>query len=356
MGLKILHSADWHLDSPFASFPAEQREFLKREQRKLPGKIAALCRREGCALMLLSGDIFDGAATRESLDSLQDALAECGVPVCIAPGNHDFCGPGSPWLEESWPENVHVFTGGLESVALPEQNCRVYGAGYQAMDCPALLEGFRAEGKEKYCVAVLHGDPTQASSPYCPVSAAQVRDSGLDYLALGHIHKAGAFRAGSTLCAWPGCPMGRGWDETGERGVCIVTLEDTAEIRAVTLDTVCFYQLEVDIGEDAAGAVEAVLPAAGSRDFFRITLTGWGSVALPELYQRFSAFPNLELRDKTEQPVDIWADAGEDTLRGVYFRLLRQAAETADPAAARRIRLAAEISHRLLEGREVTLP
>ena len=350
MGLKILHSADWHLDSPFGGFSAEQREYLRRLQRRVPGKIADLCRRENCDMVLLAGDLFDGEPSRESVELLREALTECAVPVFIAPGNHDHCGPGSPWLEESWPENVHVFTGGLGSIVIPELDCRVYGAGYRSMDCPALLEGFRAEGREKYCVAVLHGDPANSGSPYCPITAGQVRDSGLDYLALGHIHRAGAFRAGATLCAWPGCPMGRGWDETGEKGVCIVTLEDTAEIRAVSLDTVRFVEAEADISGGTA-ALEKLLPAAGSRDFYRITLTGCADVDIAQLKQQFDAFPNLELRDQTEEPVDLWADAGEDTLRGVYFRRLRDISET-EPRA----KIAAEISRKLLEGREVRLP
>ena len=229
MGLKILHSADWHLDSPFAGFDDSQRALLRQEQQSIPSKTAQLCRREKCDLMLLAGDIFDGEPARDTVEALKKALSECGARVFITPGNHDFCAPGSVWLEENWPENVYVFTGGLEAVTIPDLNCRVYGAGYQSMDSAPLLENFRAEGSEKYCIAVLHGDPTRKDSPYCPITAQQVRDSGLQYLALGHIHKAGAFHAGGTLCAWPGCPMGRGWDETGEKGVCIVTVEDIVE-------------------------------------------------------------------------------------------------------------------------------
>lgn len=356
MGLKILHSADWHLDSPFASFSPKQRELLRREQRRLPEKIAEVCRREGCDLVLLAGDIFDGEAGGETVDTVKAALKECAVPVFIAPGNHDFCGTGSPWLEESWPENVRIFTGGLESVVIPELDCRVYGAGYRSMDCPALLEAFRAEGEERYCVAVLHGDPVTKQSPYCPVTVSQVRDSGLDYLALGHIHKAGAFRSGATLCAWPGCPMGRGWDETGEKGICIVNLTETAEIRAVTLDAPCFYEMEVDIAGGAVAALQAVLPAAGSDDFYRITLTGCGEADIAELTRQFASFPNLQLRDRTEPPMDVWADTDGDTLEGVYFRLLREKLEAADPEEARQITKAAEISRKLLAGREVMLP
>lgn len=354
MGLKLLHSADWHLDSPFGGFPEYQRQLLKEEQRKIPGKVADLCVREDCDLVLLSGDIFDGEATRETLDILKDALASCGVPVMIAPGNHDFCAPGSPWLEEQWPQNVFVFTGGLESVTIMGLDCRVYGAAFRSMDCEALLEGFEAQGDEKYCLAVLHGDPTQKNSPYNPITNAQVRNSALDYLALGHIHKAGAFHSGNTLCAWPGCPMGRGWDETGEKGVCIVTLEEEAKVQAVSLDTLRFYDLQVDIGSDAAAALDRVLPAAASQDFYRITLTGNGEVDLEALKRQFAVFPNLELRDKTEPPLDIWGDTDRDSLEGLYFHMLHKAMEQ-DPENAERIRLAAEISRKLLNGREVIL-
>ena len=354
MGLKILHSADWHLDSPFLGFTEQQRQYLKEEQLKIPGKIAQLCIRENCDMMLLAGDIFDGKASRETLDVLKKELSSCGVPVLIAPGNHDFCADGSPWLEESWPENVFVFTGPLESVTIQGLDCRIYGGAFRSMDCSGLLENFRAEGDEQYCVAVLHGDPMQRNSPYNPITNAQVRDSSLDYLALGHIHKAGAFRSGETLCAWPGCPMGRGWDETGEKGVCIVTIEEEAKVQAVSLHTPKFHDLEAELNGDAAAAVEALLPAVPGKDFYRITLTGTGEVDLRALERQFSMFPHLQLRDKTEAPVELWTDAEEDTLEGVYFGMLRKAMEE-NPEDADRFRLAAEISRKILTGREVKL-
>lgn len=354
MGLKILHTADWHLDSPFRGFAPKQRELLRRAQEEIPGKITDLCLREDCDMMLLAGDIFDGTPSGETVALVKRELERCGVPVLISPGNHDFCAPGSPWLEESWPENVFIFTGNLESVTIAGLDCRIYGAGYQSMDCPALLSGFRAEGTEKYQIAVLHGDPTQKNAPYNPITAAQVRASGLTYLALGHIHKAGAFRGGETLCAWPGCPMGRGWDETGEKGVCIVTLEDTADIQAVSLDTLRFQELETEVGEDPKASVEALLPGLAGQDFYRISLTGWGKLNLEALKEQFRDYPNLELRDQTEDPDNLWKGAGEDTLEGVYFRMLKNAMEE-DPENGERIRLAAEISRQILNGKEVTL-
>ena len=50
MGLKILHSADWHLDTPFTGFSGDQQAYLKAQLRQIPEKAADLCRRESCDL------------------------------------------------------------------------------------------------------------------------------------------------------------------------------------------------------------------------------------------------------------------------------------------------------------------
>ena len=160
MGLKILHTADWHLDSPFGGFSEEQRRYLKQEQKTIPTKIADLCLREDCDMLLLAGDVFDGTPSRDTLNLVKKELERCGVPVLISPGNHDFCAPGSPWLEESWPENVYIFTGARESVTIAGLDCRIYGGAFQSMDCGPLLENFQAEGEEAYKLGVFHGDPT----------------------------------------------------------------------------------------------------------------------------------------------------------------------------------------------------
>lgn len=355
MGLKLLHTADWHLDSPFSSLPKKNREGLRQAQRELPRLLGELCKREGCDLALLSGDIFDGSPSRETVDSLKRELSRWEIPVCISPGNHDYYHSDSPWAE-GWPENVHIFKGKLECIDFPELDCRVYGGGYRSMDCPPLLEGFRAEGDARWCLGVLHGDGLNLNSPYCPVTASQVRESGLDYLALGHLHSQGSFRAGDTLCAWPGCPMGRGWDETGEKGALLLELEGSVCIREIKLPLPAFYDWKVRVNRDGISALETVLPPAASPNLYRVTLTGQGSVDLRRLKERFSHLGYLELRDETEEEIDPFRQTGEDSFRGEFFRILKQQLADADPRQEELLRLAASISHRLLEGKEVELP
>ena len=339
MGLKLLHTADLHLDSPFREFDRQRREELRRESLALPGRIAELCRREGCDVLLLAGDIFDGRPTRESLDALKNALEEAGVPAFLTPGNHDY---GALWQSERWPGNLRIFPGDWESVPLANLDCRVWGAGYTQMDCLGLLEGFCAQGAEKYQIGLLHGDAVTPGSPYCPVTPGQARQSGFHYLALGHVHRAGSFRAGDTLCGWPGCPMGRGWDETGQKGVYIVDVGERTELRFLPIPGIRFFDLEIP-----ADRLEDLIPGGQTRDFYRITLTGDGEGEV-----RLPGIPNLWLRDLRTAPGDIWELAGEDTLEGVYFSMLRQQAQAGEEAAA----LAARISRELLLGREVALP
>ena len=355
--IRILHSADWHLDSPLQQ-RGDQATFLRSEQMKIPGKLASLCQEKACDLVLLSGDLFDGAYAADTCRILKQALEQMQVPVFITPGNHDFIGQDSPWLQETWPENVHIFTHPvIESIPLPELDCRVYGASFISMDCPGLLDGFSAEQEEAYAIGILHGDPTQVSSPYCPVTNQQVQQSNLNYLALGHIHKGGSFTAGKTLCAWPGTPMGRGYDEEGEKGVLIVTIDDSVTTEFIPLDTPRFYDLEVEAGEDAAAALSKVLSPVGNEDFYRVTLTGPSqAIDLAQLQAEFSRFPNLVLRDRTTPPLDIWGTAGQDSFEGMYFGLLKDALEDADEDSKPLVRLAAELSRKLMDGQEVVLP
>lgn len=342
--MKLLHSADWHLGAPLG-----QAGSVREALASLPELVVDLALQENCDLMLLSGDIFDAAPSADSLLAVQRALARAKMPVFIAPGNHD---PATVWPREGWPENVHIFrSAAVESISLPDLSCRVYGAAFLGPESPGLLKNFRAEGCERWAIGVFHGDPTLADSPYSPITRHQVQESGLDYLALGHIHKGDSFRMGETLCAWPGCAMARGFDETGEKGVLLCELDGVAQSRFVPLPLPRFHSLTAAVEGDAFAALQAALPALGSGDFYRVTLTGESeAIDLARLAAQFPQFPNLELRDQTLPPLDLWEGTDRDSLEGVFFSLLQQA----DAPEAIRSQ-AARICRQLLSGQEVVL-
>ena len=356
--MKILHTADWHLDAPMNGMGEENAQLLRQELRKIPERIAKLCKSEKCDLLIIAGDLFDGAYTAESMTAVRSSLANLDIPVVIAPGNHDFITDNSPYIKEQWPDNVHIFTQPtMSAYALPSLDCVIYGAGYQSMDCPGLLKNFHAQDDARWKIGVLHGEVNNASSNYCPITRHQLQESGLDYLALGHIHKAGSLKAGDALCAWPGCPMGRGFDELGAKGVLLVQLDQQIKVSSIPLDTPRFYDEEVEAGDDAKVALSTILPAVESSDFYRITLTGYSAgVDLDALRREYPHIANLWLWDETIPEVDLWQNIDTDSLEGVYFSLLKEASDSDSDILARRATLAARISRKILDGQEVKLP
>ena len=280
--LKFIHAADFHLDSAFAALPPEKAAERRREQRELPGRLAEAVRTWGAELALLAGDLFDGKPYPETVEAVKAALAEMAVPVFLAPGNHDFYGPDSPYAGD-WPENVHIFrTGRMESVPLPELGVTVHGAAFLGpTQEEGLLRDFTAAEDGMVHLGVLHGELGEASV-YDPVSREDIAASGLAYLALGHVHKrTEPLRFGDTTAAWPGCPEGRGFDELGEKGFYAGVLQDgQVTLRFVSLGKRRYWVLPVDVtGRDAAEAVEAALSAGAEGDLCRVLLRGESSGA-----------------------------------------------------------------------------
>lgn len=349
--LKLLHAADLHLDSPFEGMPAGKAAMRRAEQRELLGRLAALVLAEEAQLVLLSGDLLDSDNTYyETGEVLSRCLGSMGVPVFIAPGNHDYYSPRSPYARLKLPDNVHVFTeNAIRGVALPELGANVYGAAFTEKRSGPLLRGFCAERTEgRFNLLCLHGEVGVKDSAYNPITEEELARSGMDYVALGHIHKASSLRrAGDTWYAWPGCPEGRGFDETGDKSVSIVTLSDdgcTLETRDISLRR--YESLRVDVtGTDPLLAIHTSLPDETVQDIYRITLTGETDES-PDL-NRLAAnledlFFSLQLRDETHLRRGVWDSAGEDTLRGLFLRRLRARYDAArDEAERRRVEQAA---------------
>ncbi len=327
MSIKIIHAADLHLDSAFEALGDRAAE-RRREQRELLRRIAELTREREADILLLAGDLLDsGSAYAETGAQLCAALAAVECPVFIAPGNHDYYCAASPYARLQLPENVHVFKKArLECVELPEPGLRVWGAGFEDMSCPGLLEGVHIEktaGVTDICV--IHGEVDKPGSRYCPISRESLENSGMDYVALGHVHTgSGLQRAGDTYYAWPGCPEGRGFDETGEKGVYFIELgEDfcTAEFIATSMRK--YEILEVDI---SGTELEKALPADTAEDIYRLILTGEVAQApnTAELADRLKErFYALQIKDRTRPRRDIWEKAEQDSLTGLFLRKMK---------------------------------
>lgn len=327
--IKIIHGADFHLDSPFAGLTPEQAVQRRGEQRALLTKLARLAREREVDAVLLSGDLLDtGRTFRETAQALSEQLGAMGCPVFIAPGNHDFYEGRSPYATLKWPETVHIFqTSQVERVELPGKDCVIHGAAFASprMECSPLT-GFHAPEDGKLHVMALHGD-VEGTGSYGPISRGDIAQSGLDYLALGHVHQySGVQREGNTFWAYPGCPEGRGFDELGEKGVLYLEL-DPGSCRGEFVP-LCKRRYEiqsVDLTgrQNALETIRAALPANTREDIYRVILTGGhaGELNLAHLERELAPdFYAVSLRDRTRAPQEVWARMGEDTLTGLFLQ------------------------------------
>lgn len=355
--IRLLHGGDFHLDSPFSGLPPELASLRRKEQRLALKQLEPLCREVD--LVLLSGDLFDGNRVyRETIDALRELFSSTSAQFFISPGNHDFLGENSPYLSENWGENVHIFTSSaIERIPLAQWNCDVYGAGFTGAEMPPLLSNFRVENPSALNLMVVHGE-LQPNSLYNGIAPETVEASGLDYLALGHIHQGGKVKIGNTLCAWPGCLMGRGFDECGQKGVYLVQGDkNRLTTEFVPILTRKYEILSVPVGGNPEAAIAAALPENCQNDCYRILLTGESSpVDVGALEREFApGFFALSLRDHTTPPVSLWKGAGEDSLRGHFLADLKAQYLEAEEEQKRKIVLAAKLVTSLMDGREVLL-
>ena len=337
--IRVVHAADLHLDSPFQALGKEKAAQRRGEQRALLGRIVRLAQEREADMLLLAGDLFDSDSPySETARMLEQVLPQAGMPVFLAPGNHDWYGPRSPWARLELGENVHVFTGeDIQCVPLPALRARVWGSAFTGRHRKPPLAGFEAEKDgDTVDIMVLHGETEEPASPYGAISEEDLARSGMDYVALGHTHAySGLRRAGETFYAWPGCPEGRGFDETGEKGVILAEI-GPGQVRAelVPLGGRRYEALRVDLTEsrDHIGTVLAALGRDTAQDVYRIVLAGE-----PELPPDMAAlrgalegrFFALQLRDETRLRRDIWQGREVLSLRGLFLAGLWERYEAA---------------------------
>ena len=357
--MKVLHASDFHLDSPLTGLPPDKSALRRRELREIPARLARLAKEEGADLVLLPGDLLDGGRVHpETVRALAAALGEMAVPVCLAPGNHDYFHEKSPYAAGGWPENVHIFTSpGLEAAELPGLNCVVHGCAFTAPhreDDP--LAGFTAPDDGRIHLLCLHGEVGTAGN-YAPIDPKSLEKSGAVYAALGHVHAGGSGRVGDTLWAYPGCPEGRGFDELGPKGALVVSVDGDTQLAATKFVPAGKRQYRIESVN--ADSFTQSLPEGESPDLVRFLLTGESRTA-PDLSalaaQAAPCFFHVELRDRTTLPQDLWARASEDSLTGLFLRAVRARLEGAQEEEKDQLLLCARFGLAALEGGEDVRP
>lgn len=231
MGLKILHTADLHLDSPLATLALRDEALRVRVQtasRRALERMVDFCLTEDVAALLIAGDLYDraerSAKTAAYLTQQMDRLRAADIRVFYIKGNHDAENPITG--EIALPANVHVFDGRGGKVQLAPE-VWIHGVSFRDRHAPdSLLPRFGVPEPGSVNIAMLHSSLTGASGHdlYAPCSVNDLNAMGFDYWALGHVHKR-QVHGTAPWVVMPGNPQGRDIGEAGAKSATLLTIE-----------------------------------------------------------------------------------------------------------------------------------
>lgn len=361
--IRVLHTADLHLGRTFASWGAPVAELHRADLRRTLERIGRIAIEQTAQLVLIAGDLFDVHNPAPDLVAATQAwigtLAARRIPVVIIPGNHD-----SYWYQRSvyrhttFPDNTHVF---LEPICtqpfhlrLGERDVTVYGIAHDHTRERQPLRSFRRRDVSGVHIGMLHAtiDPSPSLSiaeRYLPLTSAELAATGLDYIALGHIHRQHIYNAGGIgHAAQPGSPEPLAIDETGPRAVNLLSFDDGGppRIERIEIGERQARRIEIDCtGLDQAAIIDQIGRQADSRLIAEIHLAGTPDEIVNAEAIRDAVAPDffyLALRDRTEVANAVFARAieHEKTIRGSFVRALRARAEAASPDERATIELA----------------
>ena len=164
--LRILHTGDVHLDSPFSGLDPSFAEVRRNELRAAFTSMLHYAKCEKVDMILIAGDLFDAQfVTRETLALIKREFESVRCPIVISPGNHDCVSESGVWRRGVFPDNTYIFTkDSLEYFDFPELGARVWGWAFTSRNMEASpLAGKRAD-YDGINILCAHGDLTSSRS------------------------------------------------------------------------------------------------------------------------------------------------------------------------------------------------
>lgn len=365
--IKILHCADIHIGAA-ESFLGEKAASRRYETLLTFERIVDTAVENDVKLVAMAGDIFDSNSVENSFfDSVLNKIASAPqIKFIFSAGNHDPLDIRSPLLKKRLPENLYILKPRDDMIELDDLSLCVFGRSFES----AFLKGQERFGiaphKDYVNLMILHGDlNSDLNSSYNSITPDFIKNSGMDYIALGHIHKRTEIaRLGGTYFAYCGCPEGQGFDETDQKGVYMGEIgKGFCNLEFVPLAKRMHICEKIDISSlsSATDISEYILSALAQKygdDFaehlYKIILTGgvtFEDIPVEEIKSRLSdKVYYAKIRDNTEPALDFEALSKEATLKGIFVKNMLKAIDQAPTEEKETYKNALKIGLRAFSG------
>ncbi len=363
--MRLLLFADLHLDAAFAWAGRDGARRCRQAIRDTLVNILALAGKLRPDAILCAGDLYEhDRATLDTGAFLRSRFEEVGVPIYIAPGNHDFLAPRSLYKQIDWPANVTIFEQSVLTAVELAPGLRLWGSAHRkAAGTEGFFESGFYTGGGAVDLALFHGSEefgfrfeSNSKSPHAEFSAEQIEQSGLRHAFVGHFH-APAEKAFHT---YPGNPQPLTFGEKGVRGAVEVDVGEDGKITRKwhRVAASWAHDIPVDLSgaassDDVRDRVTAALD--GKTGVAKVSLTGELASEIEIDLQRLQEVPHeldaLPVLDASAVSIayDLDTIGEEQTVRGQFVRDVRGSNTFEDEADRRRVLIT---GLRALDGRD----
>ena len=343
--MKILHCADIHLDSAMTANLDKDKARERRSELLASFKdMVGYAVKECIGVIIIAGDLFDtrNISVGAKKEVYNIIINNPSITFYYLQGNHDN-GSFVSYLDEI-PANLCMFgkewtsySAGIINNGSITKDIVITGVELDS-DNVGKIYGSLSLNAGNYNIVVLHGQEASHVSKNNAqiISLKDLRNRGIDYLALGHVHEYSSDRldARGVYC-YPGCLEGRGFDEAGEHGFVVLDIDETSgsyDTYFVPFARRNIYVAQVDVtGCESTFEIEQKLSsflnnAGFTKDsLVKLELTGELDVECEkdtdylckQFENRFYAF---KIKDCTAYRVDYMSYEHDVSLKGEIIR------------------------------------
>lgn len=244
--MRFIHTSDLHLGRYYkGELPKEIAKKRREELWMSFEKIIKYCKNNNIELLLLTGDLFEREYfTLNDMNRFVEILNTLKLTkIIIIAGNHDYISENSLYNKVEFNENIYIFRD-EDYFDIEELNLRIHGISW---DVPNNLnKNIKIKLKEdSKNILMLHG--SVGTDEYFPININDLKESNLDYIALGHIHLPQKILDN---CYYPGSPEGLNFKETGKRGFILGELKEGLKIQFIENQIRKYNALDIEVTSD----------------------------------------------------------------------------------------------------------
>jgi DNA repair exonuclease SbcCD nuclease subunit len=222
---------------------------------------------------------------------------------------------------------------------VPKKDVRVWGCSFSTPYIESsLIKNINVPNDGLVNIMVMHGDfvAENTSSKYNPITKTNISYSGMDYIALGHIHHSSSVhQAGRTFYAYSGCPESQGFEETGLKGIytgivskgyCNLTFRPVQYRMCITMQAdITGLRNQEEIIEATHVKMKNNYGGNYANNIYRITFTGTLQTSSPVDFVQTELKLNEEIffvqvRNYTRPDINLDEISSEMNLKGLFVK------------------------------------